>query len=317
MLSRIILFLTALTLGLHAIEGAVSVSIVDKERYFISEEVRVKVDLKSTAFSIKDAKIGLVNSDDYIIQSPQSASSLETVDINGTDWQIVHYEYKLYALHAGKIEIPEMKITFAASMGYGQPEKSFTFTSEAVRFNVEAPKGIDADTFVLSTTDYSVKSTISVQVKEANSTQIKVGDALTLSIIQEAKNIPDILLKPSYFKENPYFKIYSEEPLLHTKGEGQESRATRRDAYTFIAAKEGNASIPSQTYLWWDPKGEVLHKEVTKAYHFVILPNFLSDGTAKASVKEEKKNRWIYIALFVLIVLVWYIFYPEFQAWKV
>ena len=318
MLSRIIVLLTALTLGLYAIEGAASLSVAEKEKRFISEEIVVKIDLKSTAFSIKNVKIGLENSDDYIVIAPTSAAFLETIDVNGTDWQVVYYEYKLYPLHAGELEIPPVAISFQASMGYGQPEKEFSFHSEPLRLKVEAPKGVGQNTFVLSTTYYSVKSDISPSAAEGNVTQIKVGDAVTVKISQAAGSVPDILLKPSYYAQNAYFKIYSEEPVLNTKGEGKASRATRRDAYTFIAVKEGNASIPSQTFMWWDPEDEVLHKEVTKAYHFVILPNPLSDVNATASMEEVKKNnRWIYIALFLLILLIVLTkVYPKFEAWK-
>ena len=64
------------TLSLYAIEADYSAYVVKKDKYFISEEVIVKVDLKSTAFSIKNAKVGLENSDDYIVLAPSSASSL-------------------------------------------------------------------------------------------------------------------------------------------------------------------------------------------------------------------------------------------------
>ena len=37
----------------------------------------------------------------------------------------VHYEYEVYALQAGEIEIAPVKSTFSASMGYGQPKKEF------------------------------------------------------------------------------------------------------------------------------------------------------------------------------------------------
>jgi len=87
--------LISLTLGLFAVEGAISVYPVEKKDRFVSEEVILKVDLKTTAFSIMNAKIGLENSKDYIVLSPKSAVSLETVEMNDTQWQVVHYEYKL------------------------------------------------------------------------------------------------------------------------------------------------------------------------------------------------------------------------------
>ena len=301
MLSRIILFLILLTLGLHAIEGAVSVSIVDKERYFISEEVLVNVNLKSTAFSIKDAKIGLVNSDDYIIQAPQSASFLQTVDINGTDWQIVYYEYKLYPLHAGKMEIPKIEISFSASMGYGQSEDNFTFLSDALSMNILAPEGVSEEDFVLSTPNYVLKSVISPKLSEANTTKIKVGDVIELQITQEAKNVLDLLLKPIVFTKDSHLKIYKEEPILKSKTVGSDTIATRTDAFTFVASNEGNVSIPSQKLVWWDPVKQVLHTEETGEWHFMILPN--PKSALDRTVSDEDKQIKLWILMILLVIL--------------
>ena len=310
MLSRILLLFLVCSFGLYAIDGAVSVYLVEKERRFISEELIVKVDLKSTAFSIKDAKIGLENSRDYIIQAPGSASSLQTVDINGTDWQIVHYEYKLYPLHAGKIEVPKVEITFSASMGYGQPEKSFTFQSEALKFRVDAPEGVGEGDFVLSTVSYSLESDISPKISETNSTKIKVGDAIEIKVTQKAQNVPDLLLRPFTFSKNEHFKIYRDEPLLKMEVLGSKSIATRRDSFTFVASNEGNVSIPSQTFIWWNPETQVLHKEKTTALRFTVL----ADPKTATFLEDEEEKPWILniVSIFILIAIL-YKFIPYIQ----
>jgi len=302
MLSRILLLFSTLTLGLYAIEGEVSVSIVEKKRLYISEEIVVKVDLKSTAFSIKDARIGLENTRDYIIQAPGSASSLQTVDINGTNWQIVHYEYKLYPLHAGKIEVPKTAISFSASMGYGQPEKSFTFHSEVLKFSIEAPEGIGKGDFVLSTESYSLVSNISPKILETNSTKIKVGDAIEIKVTQKAQNVPDLLLRPFTFPKNEHFKIYREEPLLKMEVVGSKTIATRRDSFTFVASKAGNVSIPSQTFIWWNPETQVLHKEKTIALHFTVLadPNA---AASLSSLEDGEEKPWVLNLVLILTLI--------------
>jgi len=314
MLSRLLLFLLLCTFGLYAIEGGISVTVVEKEKHFISEEVLVKVDLKSTAFSIKNVKVGLENSNDYIVLAPTSAASLETIDINNTDWQIVHYEYKLYPLHAGEITVPVFSIGFQASMGYGQPEEEFSFKSEPISLEVEAPKGVSKEMFVLSTPKYTVQSHISTKMSEGNITQIKVGDAVTLKIVQEAKNVPDILLRPIFFKESNQYKIYAEEPALNTKEQGKGILASRTDTYTLVATKEGNITIPSQVFMWWLPKEEVLYKEVTEAYSFSVLPSpnmHLNEGTLE---KKRPFVPWSFI-IFSLLLLSW-VFYKLYPSLK-
>ena len=60
-MKKITTLLILLTLGLHAIEEAVSARVVPKERYAVSEEIVIQVDIKSTAYSMTQSKIGLEN----------------------------------------------------------------------------------------------------------------------------------------------------------------------------------------------------------------------------------------------------------------
>lgn len=315
MLSRIFILWIIFTLGLFAVEGDYSAQIVEKERYFVSEELVLKVDLKTTAFSIKDAKIGLENSKDYIVVTPKSAAFLETIEINGTQWQIVHYEYKLYPLHAGKMTIAPMDMAFKASMGYGTPDTNFTFQSNALILDVAAPEGVGKNDFVLSTPSYTLKSEFSPKLSETNASTLKVGDAIEIKIIQEAKNVPDILLEPARFSENPHLKLYKEEPIL--KGKEGESIATRIDSFTFVAAKEGNVTIPSQKFIWWNPAEQVLHRERTAELHLVILPNPQETATELSDKKQQQDKTWIFILLsaFLIIVLL-YKLYPYAKRWR-
>lgn len=302
MQSKIVLLFIVLTLGLFAVEGDFSVYVAEQERRFVSEEIVLKVDLKTTAFSIRYAKIGLENTKDYIVLAPKSASSLETVERNDTRWQVVHYEYKLYPLHAGKMTINPIEITFKASMGYGQPDSNFTFLSDALVLDISAPEGVGKNDFVLSTPHYSLKSDISPKLSETNVTKIKVGDAIEIKVTQEAKNVPDILLEALHFSEDPHLKIYKEEPILKTKIVGSETTATRTDTFTFVAGKEGNVSIPSQTFIWWDPANEVLHKEKTEALHFIVLAAPRSDASLTPSEEGEEELPWV-LNLFLILIL--------------
>jgi hypothetical protein len=300
MQSRIVLLFIALTLGLFAVEGAISVYPMEKEHRFVSEEIILKVDLKTTAFTIKNAKIHLENTKDYIVLVPMSAAYLETVEIDDAQWQVVHYEYKLYPLHAGKITIEPIDISFNVSMGYGQPEKQFTLRSDTMVLDIVAPQGVHKDAFVLSTPSYVLKSEVTPKFSETNVTTIKVGDAIELKITQEAKNVPDLLLKSIHFSEDPHFKIYKEEPTLKSKEIGTETIATRTDSFTFVATKEGNVSIPSQTLIWWNPVKQVLHKEKTASLHFIVLPTPKSDASLTPS-QAEKPSVLSILLIFILI----------------
>ena len=183
--------------------------------------------------------------------------------------------------------------------------------------DISAPEGVGKNDFVLSTPYYSLKSDISPKLSETNVTKIKVGDAIELKVTQEAKNVPDILLEPLYFSEDPHLKIYREEPILKSKSVGSETRATRTDTFTFVAGKEGNVSIPSQTFIWWDPLNEVLHKEKTEALHFIILAAPRSDASLTPSEEGKEELPWaLNLFLILMLIAVLYKFIPIIQKKK-
>jgi len=120
------------------------------------------------------------------------------------------------------------------------------------------------------------------------------------------------LLRPIFFEEKSQYKIYAEEPLLDTKEQGKDTLASRTDIYTLVATKEGNISIPSQVFMWWSPKEEVLYKEVTEAYSFSVLPNpnmHVNEGSLE---KKRPFVPWSFIIFFLLLLSwVFYKLYPS------
>ena len=248
MQNRILFILLLLTFNLFAVEGTMRVKLQSHDNLYTSQKVIVFVELLTDAFSISDAKITFPSSPKYIVNAPKSAAYIGTEEINGTDWQIVHYEYEVYALQAGEIEVSPVKATFSASMGYGQPKKEFNLKSKALHFSVLSPKGIKKDQFVLVTDNYSLSQKVKPQ-----KTELIVGDAIEVELTQKAHAVPDILLKPIHYKSTALLRVYEKEPLLQSSLKGKFD-VSRTDKFTFVATAEGNVSIPEQKTVWWDSK---------------------------------------------------------------
>lgn len=307
MLSRIVFIIITFSISLFGVEGAISVAVESEKQHFISQEIVIKVDLKTTAFSVTNVKIHLENSDAFIILAPSSASFTQTENIDDEDWQVVRYEYKLYPLRSGTLIINPFRISFEASMGYGQPKQKFNFLSEVLSFEVNAPQGVATNSFVLSTPSYSVESAIAPK----NTKALKIGDAITLQITQNAHNVPDILLQPSHLLKNEHFKVYEEEPKLSTQTQSLNTLVKRVDSYTLVAIKEGNVTIAPQVFRWLDSATQTLHEESTPAYSFVILP------IPKVEVPQEEESKILFfttlfsLGLFFIILL-----YKSYPVWR-
>ncbi len=306
---HIFLLSCLLTLSLFAVDAKVKVSVKGDTGIYTSQKVTVAVELMTDAFSITDARIDFPSSSDYIVQAPNSASYLRTVDVNGTDWQVVLYEYEVYALKAGEIKIAPVPISFSASMGYGQPKKAFDLKSKPLHFSVKAPEGFKENVFVLVTDNYGVERKV-----KPEKTKLIVGDAVTLEVTQKAHNVPDILLKPVHYESNAHLRVYEKEPVLKSGLKGAFD-VSRTDRFTFVANAEGNVTLPAQKLFWWNSKTKKAVTETLPEMHFEII----ADPQIALDAKREAQKRFLLSVLagFILLVILYKFVFPGLKPYFV
>jgi len=294
---RLLFLFLFFSLTLFAVEGKIKVFLTSEDAIYTSQKLTVSVELLSDAFSITDARITFPASKKYIIQAPKSAAYLGQEEVEGEKWQMVHYDYEVYALQAGRVEIPSVSVSFTASMGYGQPKKEFLLQSDALYFDVKVPEGVKNNQFVLVTDHYTLTSEM-----KPEKTQLIVGDAVELSITQKAKGVPDLLLTPMVYKSNALLRVYDKEPEL--KSEEKESYdVSRTDRFTFVASAEGNVTLPEQKALWWNSKTKTVSMERVPQMTFEILPD---PQIAIDAQREKEKKLLLYAVLSVLLLLAGY-----------
>ena len=301
-LLKYLLLFCVLSVSLFAVGGKIKVFIKSSDAIYTSQKVTVAVELLSNAFSITNAKIDFPASSQYIVQAPKSAAYLGKVEVEGEDWQMVHYEYDVYALRAGKLSIPALTVSFTASMGYGQPTKEFSLQSEMLTFAVKTPEGVNPNDFVLVTDKYK----LTMQMKPDKGKLI-VGDAVEMHIVQQAQGVPDILLRPLGYTSNAFLRVYEKEPELQSGLKGSYD-VSRTERFTFVASSEGNVTLPAKQVRWWHAKNKKLQVETIPAISFEILPDPQIAIDAKKAVQ---KQRLIYSVSVVLLVLLAYILFAK------
>ncbi|MBL0722067.1 MAG: BatD family protein, partial [Sulfurovum sp.] len=306
-ISILILLFVSLTSTLCAIQGDIRVYVDIKEKVYTSQKVIIVVELRTDALSIVNTRINFPSSSHYIVQPPKSAGYIRTIDINDSAWQVVHYEYELYMLKAGEINIPPIPIIFSASLGYGQPHKEFDIQSKPLTIKVESPAGVDIGKFVLVTDKYSLISEIKPKKKK-----LIIGDAIEFKITQKANGIPDILLKPFIYQSTKAIRVYDKEPKLenHLKGEFDVSRV---DSFIFVATAEGNITIPAKESIWWNSTIQKVEKKTIPAISFEIIENPQIAIDAKRK-KREKLILYISISI-IMLYIIYKLLSPYMQRW--
>ncbi|MBL0708773.1 MAG: BatD family protein [Sulfurimonas sp.] len=293
----LVLLVLLLNSTLFAIEGAIKVYVDKKDKVYTSQKVIIAVELRTDALSIVDTRIDFTSTSHYIVQAPKSAGYIRTVDIDGSDWQVIHYEYELYPLRSGEIKIPAIDIVFSASMGYAQAHKEFHFRSKPMDIKVESPLGVDIGKFVLVTDRYSLVGELEPKKKK-----LIVGDAIELQITQKAKAVPDILLKAFSYNSTKAIRVYDKEPKLSNKLKGKFD-VSRVDSFVFVATAEGNVTLPAKESIWWNSTTKKVQKESIPAISFEIIEDPQIAIDAK---REKEKKLLVYIVLSIIVLLIIY-----------
>jgi hypothetical protein len=301
MIKAVMLFVW-FSLPLHAIDAKIKVFIPTQDAIYTSQKISISIEVLSSAFSITETQITFPASDKYLVQAPQSASYLGREEVGDEEWQMVHYDYDLYALKSGKIDIPSVLVTFTASMGYGQPKKKFELKSDALSFEVKRPEGVETDQFVLVTKAYTLELKQNPQVN-----RLIVGDAVEVSVTQRANQVPDILLSQVSYDPNPHMRVYTKEPLLKS-GEKGIYDVSRKDSFTFVASVEGNVTFPAQQKVWYDSVKNQLHSQTIPELVYEILPD---PQIAIDAQNVKRQEVLLYTLLSVVSLVVVYILFAK------
>lgn len=291
-----------LTVNVFAIEAKIRVFIKTNDVVYTSQKVTINIEILSNAFSTTDVKISFPPSDKYIVQAPKSAAYLGRDEVEGEEWQLVHYEYALYPLKAGKIVIPNILVSFTSSMGYGQAKKEFSLKSDMLSFTVQSPQGIKGNQFILVTDKYSLLTKMTAVKK-----QVFVGDAIELSITQKAHDIPDILLKPIVYRSNENIRVYKKEPELQSNLKGDYD-VSRLDRFTFVATGEGNVILPGKELFWWNSVTKELYRETVPKIQLEIIED---PQIALDAKKKERNARLMYLGSLLVLLLVLFLLFKN------
>ena len=158
------------------------------------------------------------------------------------------------------------------------------------------------DQFVLVTDQYTLLSEIKPQKK-----QLIIGDAVELSVTQKAHQVPDILLRPVNYTSNTFLRVYTKEPELKSGLKGKYD-VSRVDSFTFVAAGEGNVTLPSKELIWWDSVSEKIQVERIPEISFEVLPD---PQIAIDEKKAQQKQRFLYIFIVLIMLVMLYVLFAS------
>ncbi len=279
-------FLMWIPLSLFAIEGKVKLEIKPNQEFFVSKKIIVTLKVMSTGFKMDNLNVNFGKNRKFIIIAPNSAAYTVSED----DFNVVVYEYELYPLEKGQILLQPWKVSFSSSLGYGMPKENFVCTSTQKQLTIASIKGYD---FLLATPRLTATTSFI-----AKSNTLNVGDAITRKIVLKAYDVPDILIPHVETLKIKGIKNYPEEAQLSQTQEEKHLVSTRIEEDVFVLNKEGNYSIPSTLFYWYNTDLKRVEKEYTKKFSFEVKA--LPKPDVIVIEKGMNKKELLFYTLFIV-----------------
>lgn len=278
--SRLVVLLLSLAALLPAgngwaadIQAEMSFRPARAEAVWVGEKLELHLELWSNALSFSGQWYVLPEVQGAFLLQAESVALKLSEQRDGAYWQGLRYTFQLYPQREGVLEVPSFEVSFSAREAYGSPERPFEFTTPALAVEARLPPGANADGLIVASTDFSMQAEWSPPLGDDSVAALHVGDALTLSILRRAADVPGMVFAPLPVPRQDGLGVYPGNPRVEDVAERGDMAGTRRDTLTVVCEQPGVYRLPELRFQWWNPQRESLSEQVVPAVEIRVTEN--------------------------------------------
>lgn len=173
----------------------------------------------------------------FTLRTQRPLGNTETID--GKRFTTLSYEYVVFPLKAGKLDLPPLSVDFESPLEGDYKGKPFHVTT----------KGASIEILPIPNNDHNyslfVANNISVSESWSNKfIDLKVGDVLERTIRISTNGTLANMIPPIAFDSLTWASTYSGKPSLSQTLDGKSLSSERMDKQTYLLEKEGTYEIP-------------------------------------------------------------------------
>ncbi|MCG7490442.1 hypothetical protein MHN79_13175 [Vibrio sp. Of14-4] len=259
------------------------------QSFSINEQVILYIEVATPRWFTGGTRIGRIEIPNVIAKQRNQLATNYTEKKQGKTWSRQRWEVTLYPQSSGKFVVPPVPVSVQVSAPNGK-SVSGTLYTRPIRFEAKLPSGlVSVEGQWFTATDVDVKQTWSTSNDE-----LKVGDAITRTVVINAKDslsvlLPDILSD----RATPQYQAYPKPNKLAdtaTRGDYQSSRV---EEMVYVIQQGGELSLPEYQFQWWNSKTKQLET------HTVAGKIFIAKQTFQSFVRAY--SLWFYIAAVIIL----------------
>lgn len=180
-----------------------------------------------------------------------------------TEIFIQRHEFALFSQADGTLKLPPITARFSHTKGYTGPVFDTSSKTEAAKLTLKRPPNSESLGFIVTTGSLGIEESW-----DPTPGPLETGTVLKRTIVQRAKELTAIALKPAPTPEIEGIRTYTGNPEVTDKTERGEFLGERRETITYLVQQAGLHSLPEIRYDWWNPKTKTLESKTLASVSF-------------------------------------------------
>lgn len=283
----------------YAQQSVIVRSSVKPSDVFVGQKAIVTVEVLTTTFftqqpDVRIPKVGAIAMlSDPISKGPMSEGTGDDA-LSG-----VSFEYVVFALRDGTIDIPPFSIT-TFQRDDGKPVESHPVMTP-VQLNVTLPDAAIDLTSLICTSDFQIEDKWDPPLAAGKT--IHVGDAFTRTVTMRAPDLLGMILPPLPDFDQPGLRAYEKDPSVKDEMNRGDLIATRIETITFQCEKPGYYELPMVEIPWWDVQNKELKRATLQPMTFDVAPNPDEPSNVPPSVRPSRVYIvWYWLAALAIVL---------------
>ncbi len=292
---------------------------VEPEQNIIArQQVNLQIEVATDKWFSGGTQIGHFEIKDAIVLQREKFALNSTRSEGEKNWTVQQWTLVVYPQRDGLFEVPAIPLQLSIA---GDNAESIIGEVYTQSFNFEAtiPEQAVGYTNWVATSRFEIEESFNKTPDE-----LGTGDALVRTIRMSADNLPAMMLPAVKLDDIQGIAVYAKPPQLTDKINRGDYLAQRQQTITYVFEKEGEYSLPKQSFYWWNLEAESYEVIELEEHVLTIGGSVRTVGEDEQASQGIDKNRLVELApqlkkaaaILVLLLGLWFLVKKLVKAYK-